>query len=199
MHLVRSSDQTLLIRDCADALALFHTLQGRLLSGVTGLSPARGSVMVRFDARVLDHAEVENWVAGVEPVEGGPNSGRLIEIPTLYIGDDLDELAASRGMSPSDVVEIHSGCEYVAWFLGFVPGFAYLGDVPDSIAAPRRNVPRREVPPGSVGIAGKQTGIYPRATPGGWNLIGRTEVSLFDAVQGKSLIEPGDRVRFVPV
>jgi KipI family sensor histidine kinase inhibitor len=108
-------------------------------------------------------------------------------------------VASLRGITTKEVVDIHSGCEYLAWFLGFVPGFAYLGEVPDWIAAPRRSVPRKSVPTGSVGIAGKQTGVYPRSTPGGWNLIGRTSLQMFDPMTGKSVIEPGDRVRFVPL
>jgi len=126
------------------------------------------------------------------------SGGRLVEIPTIYDGEDLEDVAALRGITTKEVVDIHSGCEYLAWFLGFVPGFAYLGEVPDWIAAPRRAVPRKIVPTGSVGIAGKQTGVYPRSTPGGWNLIGRTSLQMFDPVLGKSVIEPGDRVRFVP-
>jgi KipI family sensor histidine kinase inhibitor len=195
---VWSSDQTLLVR-VPDALGLFRSLHASTLPGVTGLSPARESVMIRFDARLLDHPEIETWVrAATRNVGAGAAEGRLIEIPTLYIGEDLEEVAYLHRLSTRQLVDIHSGCEYLAWFLGFVPGFAYLGDVPPEIQTPRRSSARRSVPTGSVGIAGNQTGIYPRSTPGGWNLIGRTDVPMFDSSTGRSLIEAGDRVRFRP-
>ena len=198
MKFVWSSDQTLLVRD-SGALALFRSLHARMRAGVTGLSPARDSVMVRFDARILDHPEVEAWVRSAASDVGTDEVGRLIEIPTLYIGEDLEEVAGLHRISTTQLVDIHSGCEYLAWFLGFVPGFAYLGEVPVRIRTPRRATARRSVPTGSVGIAGNQTGIYPLPTPGGWNLIGRTDAVLFDPGTGKSLIEPGDRVRFRPL
>lgn len=198
MRCIAASDQSLLVRDC-DALGLFHCLQVNRLPGVSGMSPSRNSVLIRFDGRMVAHADVEEWVVRrcAEAFVG--LTGRLVEIPTLYKGPDLESVASLCGLSTSAVVEFHSGCEYVAWFLGFMPGFAYLGDVPEAIRAPRLSTPRKSVPPGSVGVAGAQTGIYSVESPGGWNLIGLTEVVLFDRAKGKSLIEPGDRVRFVPL
>jgi KipI family sensor histidine kinase inhibitor len=193
---VWASDSSILVRT-ENALGLFRGLRGRELEGVCGLSPARHSVMIRFDPRRLRHGEVESWIQSVGD-QGLVPEGRLVEIVTLYIGEDLEELAWSRGLSTSEVVEIHSGRDYDAWFLGFVPGFAYMGEVDERIAAPRRATPRTKVPAGSVGIAGRQTGVYPSSTPGGWNLIGVTDAAMFDLVNGRSRIEPGDRVRFVP-
>ena len=198
MELVWSSDRTLLVRD-AGALDLFRSLVRAELPGVTGLSPARGSVMVRFDPVRLSHAQVEDWVASLVAVGSEPVAARLVEIPTIYIGEDLAAVAEWSGLTTSEVVDIHASREYEAYFLGFVPGFAYLGEVDSRIAAPRRKSPRTAVPAGSVGIAGGQTGVYPRSTPGGWNLIGRTDIQLFDQNRGVSLIEPGDRVRFVSI
>ena len=196
MKFVWSSDQSVLVRT-DKALGLFRGLQKSMLSGVVGLSPGRTSVMVRFDGLRQEHTDVESWVRSVGV--GGPLApGKLVEILTSYTGEDLEEVASLHGCSTTQVVEIHSGRIYEAWFLGFVPGFAYLGEVDERIATPRRSVPRRAVLAGSVGIAGVQTGVYPRSTPGGWNLIGRTDAVLFDAVSGVSLIEPGDRVRFIP-
>lgn len=196
MKFVWSSDQSVLVRT-DKALGLFRGLQKSMMAGVVGLSPGRTSVMVRFDGLRLDHADVESWVRSVGI--GGPLvPGKLVEILTSYIGEDLEEVASLHGCSTTQVVEIHSGRIYEAWFLGFVPGFAYLGEVDERIATPRRSVPRRAVLAGSVGIAGVQTGVYPRSTPGGWNLIGRTDAVLFDPVSGVSLIEPGDHVRFIP-
>jgi KipI family sensor histidine kinase inhibitor len=156
-------------------------------------------LLIRFDGRILEHAAVEEWVVRRSAYAGFQLTGRLVEIPTLYNGPDLVAVACHCGLSTRDVVDVHSSCEYVAWFLGFMPGFAYLGDVPEEIRAPRLATPRKGVPPGSVGVAGAQTGIYPVESPGGWNLIGSTNVVLFDRSNGKSLIEPGDRVRFIPV
>ena len=154
MTFVWSSDASLLVRT-DQALALFRALQFRGLDGVTGLSPARESVLVRFNALELSHTEVEGWIRSAGR-DGDTDAGKLIEIPTLYRGEDLEEVASVHGCSTSEVVDIHSGCLYDAWFLGFVPGFAYLGDVDERIATPRRGVPRRSVPAGSVGIAGNK-------------------------------------------
>ena len=197
MKFVWASDQSLLVRT-GNALGLFRALQRSALPGVRGLSPARESVLVRFDGLLLEHGQVEAWVRQVGVGDPLPEQRKLVEIQTVYGGEDLEEVATLSQLTTTEVVELHAGRVYDAWFLGFLPGFAYLGEVDERIATPRRAVPRREVPAGSVGIAGVQTGVYPRAAPGGWNLIGRTDAVLFDPVAGESLIEPGDRVRFIP-
>ena len=197
MKFVWASDQSLLVRT-GNALGLFRSLQRCVLPGVLGLSPGRESVLVRFDGLVVAHGEVEGWVRDVGVGDSAAGPGKLVEIPTLYEGADLAEVAALHGCSTTQVVEMHCSRLYDAWFLGFMPGFAYLGEVDSRISTPRRAVPRREVPAGSVGMAGVQTGVYPRAAPGGWNLIGRTDAVLFDVASGESLIEPGDQVRFIP-
>jgi KipI family sensor histidine kinase inhibitor len=138
------------------------------------------------------------------PVEAiGQPSGALHELPTRYgrvDGPDLDEVAALHGLRPADVVELHASVEYRVYMLGFAPGFAYLGRVPEAIATPRRSEPRERVLAGSVGIARDQTGVYPFETPAGWNIIGRTEVRVWDTVAARpNLLAPGDRVRFIPV
>jgi KipI family sensor histidine kinase inhibitor len=115
-------------------------------------------------------------------------------------GPDLGEVAAFAGCTEDVVVTRHSQVEYRVYLLGFVPGFAYLGVVDATIAAPRRRVPREQVPAGSVGLAGVQTGVYPRSTPGGWQIIGRTSAALVDPVHAPAArLMPGDRVRFIPV
>jgi inhibitor of KinA len=130
-------------------------------------------------------------------------SQRLLEIPVCYKGDlgpDLGFVASSNGLSEKEVIEIHSKREYEIFFLGFSPGFPFLGGMDHRIAAPRKPSPRLKIPSGSVGIAGKQTGIYPSETPGGWQIIGRTPVKLFDPVREvPSLLKPGDRLRFIPI
>ena len=127
-------------------------------------------------------------------------SEREIEIPVHYGGEDgpdLQAVAAHTGLSVDEVVRRHAAAEYVVFFLGFQPGFAYLGGLDPTLDTPRRAAPRLEVPAGSVGIGGAQTGIYPAASPGGWQLIGRTRSALFDPTRDPpTLLQSGDRVRF---
>ena len=115
-------------------------------------------------------------------------------------GPDLAALARERGLSERDLVRLHAGGTYTAFMLGFTPGFAYLGLLPEALESPRRATPRVRVPAGSVAVAGRQTGIYPVASPGGWQIVGRTSLRLFDPFRAEpALFAPGDRVRFVPV
>ena len=127
----------------------------------------------------------------------------VIEIPVLYGGEygpDLETVAAHNGMTPEEVIKIHSNAEYLIYMLGFTPGFSYMGGMDDSIATPRLKTPRVLIPAGSVGIAGKQTGIYPIDSPGGWQLIGRTPVKLYDAHRDTPiLLDAGVHVKFIPI
>lgn len=148
----------------------------------------------------LDAIErLQRWWEESEALE--PES-RAIEIPVVYgkaAGPDLGEVARHAGLTEKQVVELHASVDYVVWFLGFQPGFPYLGGLPEQLATPRRDEPRLQVPAGSVGIGGPQTGIYPLASPGGWQLIGHTPLALFDARRDEPvLLRPGDTVRFVP-
>ena len=148
----------------------------------------------------LDAIErLQRWWEESDALE--PES-RYIEIPVIYGGEqgpDLNEVAQHSGLTPKQVVELHSSVDYVVWFLGFQPGFPYLGGLPELLAMPRRAEPRLLVPAGSVGIGGAQTGIYPLATPGGWQLIGLTSQPLFDPHKDDPvLLRPGDTLRFVP-
>jgi inhibitor of KinA len=124
-------------------------------------------------------------------------------VPTVYGGEygpDLSSVARAHGFKEEDVVRIHSNHEYIVYMIGFIAGFPYLGRVPDSIATPRLERPRVRIPAGSVGIAGNQTGIYPCESPGGWQIIGRTPLTLFDPYARRpALFQPGDRVRFKPI
>lgn len=127
---------------------------------------------------------------------------RLVEIPVIYGGEhgpDLVVVAEHAALTPGQVVELHSSSDYVVFFIGFQPGFPYLGGLDPRLHIPRRAEPRVAVPAGSVGIGGSQTGVYPLASPGGWQLIGQTRTALFDPLQqAPTLLRPGDRVRFVP-
>lgn len=129
-------------------------------------------------------------------------TSRLVEIPVVYGGEagpDLEVVARHNDLTPAQVVALHSGALYIVYFLGFQPGFPYLGGLPEALASPRRASPRLQVAAGSVGIGGSQTGIYPLETPGGWQLIGRTSLRLFNPDSPTpTLLLPGDSVRFVP-
>jgi KipI family sensor histidine kinase inhibitor len=168
--------------------------------------PAYCSVGVHFDPLLTDLAALEHVIAvaaeGVEH-EDPRTPDHVIEISVRYggaDGPDLEAVAAWAGCTSDDVIARHSASTYRVYMLGFVPGFSYMGRVDRSIAAPRHRIPRERVPAGSVGIAGEQTGVYPSATPGGWQLIGRTDLAMFDATRTPpSLLNPGDFVRFVPV
>ena len=126
--------------------------------------------------------------------------GMRVEVPTIYDGDDLGEVADVTGLSVAELIELHSATEYSAAFCGFVPGFAYLTGLPALLRLPRRQNPRARVPAGSVAIGADFTGVYPTASPGGWHLLGRATVAMWDSTRARpSFIEPGDSVRFVPV
>jgi KipI family sensor histidine kinase inhibitor len=182
--------------------ALTHALEG--VRGILNLHPAYASVLVDFDPRLRSHADVENLVR--ERLEAAarvePPAARIVEIPVRYggkDGPDLPDVATHAGLSPERVVHLHASAEYVVYFVGFSTCFPYLGGLPREIATPRLPAPRRHVPAGSVAIAGEQAGIYPVSSPGGWRLIGRTSLRLFDPeASPPPLLRMGDRVRFVP-
>jgi KipI family sensor histidine kinase inhibitor len=184
---------------------LLRLLELEPVEGVRNLHPAYCSLLVKFDALKLRHEEMEGilrgYLARIDDVK--LPEPRLVEIPVCYgseFGSDLAEVAALRGMTAAQVVERHTAVEYLVYFLGFVPGFAYLGELDKELVTPRLASPRRRVAAGSVGIAGNQTGVYPFATPGGWRLLGRTPVKMFRADrEGLSLLTIGDRVKFTPI
>jgi KipI family sensor histidine kinase inhibitor len=172
------------------------------VEGVLECIPGMNNLTLVFDplrteAPVLEEAARLLWSR--PPRQAA--AGRVVEIPVRYgsdAGPDLDEVAEHCGMTPDEVVRRHTGGNYVVYFVGFQPGFAYLGGLDPALHMPRRAAPRVAVPAGSVGIGGAQTGVYPLATPGGWQLIGRTARVLFDPrAEPPTLLAPGDRVRFV--
>ena len=187
------------VRDLAQLLKL------EPISGVRNLQPAYHSLLLNFDITKLTHIKLERILRGylhrvsistLEP-------GRMKQIPTCYggeFGPDLDEVARLHGLTPAQAIELHASVTYIVFFLGFVPGFAYLGKLPDALATPRLATPRRSTPAGSVGIAENQTGVYPFSTPGGWRLIGRTAVKMFRPDRPEmSFLAIGDQVRFTPI
>lgn len=184
---------------------LLHLLQLEPITGVRNLHPAYNSLLIKFDALQFPHAGLEEILRGyLERMEkiALPES-RLVKIPVCYGGDfgpDLNDIAELHGVTPERVIELHAAVTYLVYFLGFAPGFAYLGELPEELATPRLPTPRKTVPSGSVGIAGSQTGVYPISTPGGWRLLGRTPLAMFRPDHAEmSLLSIGDRVQFVPI
>jgi len=186
-------------------LAASQRLRAVFAGQLVDLVPSYTTLMVHFDllqlspdqARTLIREALEN----LQPENG--SGGRQHEIPVWYdlsVGPELSLLAERCATSVADIVRRHSEREYQVFALGFAPGFAFMGLVEEALAAPRLATPRKRVAAGSVGIAERQTAAYPAVSPGGWNLIGRTPSKLFDrARDGYSLLQPGDRVRFVAV
>jgi inhibitor of KinA len=180
--------------------AALARLRAAALPGVVECVPGFTTVTVHLDP-LRAAPDVAAALHGVEV--GEAEEGRRVEIPVRYGGEagpDLAAVAALHGMGEDEVVALHSGAEYRVHLVGFVPGFPYLGGLHPRLHTPRRDSPRTAVPAGSVGIGGGQTGVYPVESPGGWHLIGRTPLRLFDARRNPaSLLRAGDRVRFRPV
>jgi inhibitor of KinA len=184
-------------------IRLLRLLEAEPVNGVRNLHPAYCSLLIKFDPLKFRHQQLESilrhYLDRLQDVY--LPQPRQVEIPVCYggaHGPDLNEVGAVHRMSPEQVIELHTSVSYQVYFFGFVPGFAYLGELPAGLTTPRLATPRRSVPAGSVGIAGSQTGVYPFATPGGWRLLGRTPVRMFrpDAINWLSI---GDHVRFMPI
>ena len=198
-----------------EVLGYFHFLRRADLPAVTELAPSYTTVALFYDpikavAAGANPDAVFDWVSAKVHTTIANGSVRLkrspssaIEVPVCYdpkFGFDLDEVSNHVGMSPEEVIEKHSSANYRVSCVGFTPGFPYLSGLPPELATPRRPVPRKQIPVGSVGIGGSQTGIYPTVSPGGWNIIGRTPLRLFDPRKTPPvLLCPGDRVRFRPI
>jgi KipI family sensor histidine kinase inhibitor len=184
---------------------LFLALRQSPPAGVINLHPAYASLLVDFNPLSTDFAAVaENIRMLLVDLRCMPAfQPRQIEIPVCYggeFGPDIEDVAAHCGMSPDDVISRHAANEYLVYFIGFSPGFPYLGGLDPALAVPRVATPRTHVPAGSIAIGGAQTGIYPMASPGGWRIIGRTPQQLFDPARPPyALLAMGDRVRFRPI
>lgn len=186
--------------------ALDAALQADPPPGLQETVPTYRSLLVLYDPVVIESTEMAarlRTLAQAMPASPTPDRDRLIEIPVRYGGEDGPDLAAvadHSGLSLDKVIQRHTGASYTVAMLGFAPGFTYLLGLPPSLTTPRLDTPRLQVPAGSVGIAGAQTGLYALTTPGGWRLIGRTTMTLFDpAHEPPFALKPGDRIRFVAV
>ena len=185
------------------AIAIAAAIRAAAPPGVRDVVPTYRSVAVYFDPLRVDIAHIRELAGRAGDTPGPADGGSTVEVPVRYGGEDgpdLTAVAAFAGLRPEDVIARHAGGEYRVYMLGFLPGFAYLGSVPPEIAMPRRATPRLRVAAGSIGIAGAQTAVYPRASPGGWQIIGRTPLQVFDPQRvPPAIFAPGDSVRFVPV
>ena len=184
----------------AQVLSLDRALQERRPHGLISTLTAYGSLLCHYDPAVTDAARLEASILQLEGhVDAAMALGAVVEVPTRYDGPDLASVALATNLTPAAVIEMHAEREYLVYCVGFAPGFTYCGALPDQLSVPRLASPRLRVSAGSIGIAGRQTGIYAVESPGGWNLIGRTALRLFDpAADPPVRVKPGDRLRFIP-
>ncbi len=181
---------------------LYIGTKGQRIKGIKDLVPSYRSLMVVYDPLVISLDSLESQMNAIWNAldDARLPDPRTVEIPVVYgdkYGPDLEWIADYHKMTPQDVIRLHTQPTYQVYMIGFMPGYPYMGEVPDELVTPRRKTPRTHVPGGSVGIAQKQTGIYPVASPGGWQIIGRTPLRLFDSQgQPPSFLEMGDRVKF---
>ena len=176
------------------------------LDGIIELVPTYCALLVQYDAMVYTYSDICRTINPIlqESVTDSANERvTIVEIPTIYGGEygpDLGFVASHNHISEAEVVSIHSGADYLVYMLGFIPGFTYLGGMDPRIATPRLSSPRTLIPAGSVGIAGEQTGTYPSDSPGGWQIIGRTPVTMYDmSKEQAALLQAGDYVRYVSI
>jgi len=202
MRVLPCADSGLLVEvdDLPAVQALHAALADDLPDGVVDLVPAARTLLLQLDPERADPGEVERAVRGTRPAEGTQPDEGLLEVPVVYDGADLADVARLTGLTERQVVEEHTAREWTVAFGGFAPGFGYLAGGSERLEVPRRQESRTHVPAGSVALAGEFSGIYPSASPGGWQLIGRTELETFRLDRDPpALLRPGVRVRFVEV
>ena len=188
------------LADLDQTLALLASLQRHPPHGVEELVPAARTILVEYRASATRAETLVQDIAARSLTQGAERSDTLIEIPVHYNGEDLAEVAQILGITPEEVVRRHTGSEFTVAFTGFAPGFAYLSGGDPVLNVPRRSTPRTRLPAGSVGLAGTFSGVYPQASPGGWQIIGTTPVAMWDITRAQpALLQPGYRVRFVDI
>ncbi|MFL6133688.1 MAG: 5-oxoprolinase subunit B family protein [Nocardioidaceae bacterium] len=199
MRLLPSGTTALLVEldDLDEVLGLYAALDHDLPQGVVDVVPAARTLLVVTDPRVASLSSVANAIRETTPREGGVGSSELVEVPVSYDGEDLEEAARLLDCDAGELVRRHTAEEWTVAFCGFMPGFGYLVSKGWQVQVPRRSSPRKKVPSGSVALAGEFSGVYPRESPGGWQLIGRSSLAMFDPSRDPAaLLRPGTRVRF---
>jgi len=212
MQMEIASDRSLVVRfaesatgECFRAVAaFFRELRSLADSRIRNIHPAYATVLIDFDPLRMSHEELTAIAERLlSHSSDAAWTSRAVEIPVCYGGEfgvDLHFVAEHAGLSPQQVIELHSATRYLVHFLGFSPGFGYLGGLPKRLECPRMESPRENVRAGSLGIAGAQTGVYPVDSPGGWRIIGRTPMRMFDPLaETPTRLVPGDTVRFLPI
>lgn len=209
-QILPSGDSSVLIRfgenisesDNRKVIALQKQLETNKIQGIIETIPAYSSLMVLYNPLVLSFKTIYRKIREMlqEPETSFSDTSRMLTIPVCYdkeFGLDLQEVAGQTGLSAEEIIKVHTASTYRVFMLGFTPGFPYLGETDERIACPRKAVPRQAVPEGSVGLAGRQTGIYPIESPGGWQIIGRTPSKIFNpGSENIFLLRAGDRVQF---
>ncbi|RFU37384.1 5-oxoprolinase subunit PxpB [Actinomadura logoneensis] len=196
----RAGDGGLLVETSGldDAHRLHRALRDAAFPGVTDIVPGERTVLLVAEPGACDLDRLAARVAVLEPGEAAAEDAPPVEIPVRYDGEDLAEVAELTGLSVREVAERHAAAEYSVAYLGFSPGFGYLTGLDEALHVPRRASPRTSVPTGSVAIAGPYAAVYPSPSPGGWRLLGRTDLTMWDVRRDPpSLLRPGLRVRFV--
>jgi len=200
MRVLPSGSTALLVEldDLDEVLALYATLSENVPNGVLDLVPAARTLLVVTDPTVTSLASVEQAVRSTRPRADLLARRELVEVPVTYDGEDIAEAATQLDCDPAELVRRHTDAEWTVAFCGFIPGFGYLTSPAWTSEMPRRPSPRKRVPPGAVALAGEFSGVYPRESPGGWQLIGRTTLTMFNPVRDPAaILRPGVRVRFV--
>ena len=187
----------------SDAIRLHTWLNGHRINGILESIPGFASLLITYDAFILGADEVEGWIKNLalSCPDQKHDLGRLVEVPVIYggsAGPDLLSVANLHNLTPEEVIQLHCQGEYRVAMMGFTPGFVYLSGLDPKLTTPRLPTPRTSVPAGSVGIAGTQTGIYSIDSPGGWQLIGRTKIKLFEpSLESPFYFRLGDRIKFI--
>lgn len=189
----------------AQVTSFARLLKGQELKGIIDMIPSFCALMVNYNTKYWTYDQLVKVLEELlkNPTDTNKSEPKIIEIPVYYGGEygpDLELVAQNNGLTPEEVIQLHSGRDYLIYMIGFMPGFPYLGGLDEKIHTPRLKNPRLKITAGSVGIGGAQTGIYPTESPGGWNLIGKTDVQLYNPNnQQMILFEAGDYIRFIPI
>ena len=200
MRFLPVNSHTLMVEleDLQQTLSLFHALQRAPIKGIVEQVPAARTLLITFQPEIVSRQRLMEWLAGCDLDQGSITATRRLEVPVHYEGEDLEHVAQLLGISRQEVIRRHTQGTYHVAFSGFAPGFAYLSSDDTLLNVPRRSEPRTRIPPGAVALAGAFSGIYPKASPGGWQIIGHTSLNMWDLDRTPpALLQPGDQVQFV--